>query len=107
MKNKVKLIYVSWLVAMLNIVDGFATHYGLANGVIEELNPIMDFIWLKSPLLFLSIKTVLSLVLIVISNVVYRTSHVAFQKNYFVLLIFLFLLYVSVLGLHMMWFVFI
>ncbi|WP_431028330.1 DUF5658 family protein [Lysinibacillus sp. LZ02] len=107
MKNKVKLIYVSWLVAMLNIVDGFATHYGLVNGVIEELNPIMDFIWLKSPLLFLSIKTVLSLVLIAISNVVYKTSHVAFQKSYLALLMVLFLLYVGVLVLHITWFVFV
>ena len=65
-------IYLSWLIAILNIFDGVTTDYGLKKGAIEELNPIMDFLWLVSPLLFLTLKFSLSILIVIISILVYK-----------------------------------
>ena len=65
-------IYLSWLIAILNIFDGVTTDYGLKKGAIEELNPIMDFLWLVSPLLFLILKFSLSILIVIISILVYK-----------------------------------
>lgn len=65
-------IYLSWLIAILNIFDGVTTNYGLKKGAIEELNPIMDFLWLVSPLLFLTLKFSLSILIVIISILVYK-----------------------------------
>lgn len=72
LRNKMNFIYLSWLIAILNIFDGVTTNYGLKKGAIEELNPIMDFLWLVSPLLFLTLKFSLSILIVIISILVYK-----------------------------------
>ncbi len=83
LKNKMNFIYLSWLIAILNIFDGVTTNYGLKKGAIEELNPIMDFLWLMSPLLFLTLKFSLSVIIVIISILVYKKSSKTFQAHIF------------------------
>lgn len=43
MKRNKQIFILSLLVAILNIFDGIATHYGLMNNFIKEINPLMRF----------------------------------------------------------------
>lgn len=52
MNKKKNIIYYSFIIAILNIFDGYATNYGLKNNYIGESNPIMDYLWKVSPMLF-------------------------------------------------------
>lgn len=45
MNKKKNIIYYSFIIAILNIFDGYATNYGLKNNYIGESNPIMDYLW--------------------------------------------------------------
>ncbi|WP_075982021.1 DUF5658 family protein [Bacillus massilinigeriensis] len=54
--NKI-LLYVGFL----NIFDSLATYLGLLKSLIEEENPLMNHLFQIHPILFLTIKMVLSL----------------------------------------------
>ncbi|WP_053437149.1 DUF5658 family protein [Sporosarcina globispora] len=54
--------------AFVNLLDGILTFFGLNLSLIEEVNPIMDFLYTIEPLLFLSIKAVFSGFLILLST---------------------------------------
>ena len=103
LRNKMNFIYLSWLIAALNIFDGVTTAYGLKKDAIEELNPIMDFLWLVSPLLFLTLKFSLSVLIIIISILVYKKSSKTFQRIYSVLLVGVCCVYFGIFSLHIMW----
>lgn len=103
LRNNINLIYLSWLIAMLNIFDGVITVYGLKGGAIEELNPIMNFLWTMSPLFFLSLKCSLSVFIVIISIWVYRKSSKMFQGIYSILLIGVCCVYLGVFFLHIVW----
>lgn len=47
----------------LNIIDAFATFYGLSRKAMEEANPLMHGLYSISPTLFLSTKVILSILL--------------------------------------------
>ncbi|KMJ60066.1 hypothetical protein AB685_04290 [Bacillus sp. LL01] len=49
---------------ILNIFDGAATYYGLHFQLIEEGNPLMKALYETSPLLFISFKLGISLMLL-------------------------------------------
>ncbi|WP_453995047.1 DUF5658 family protein [Bacillus nitroreducens] len=57
-----KQLFIS--LAILNILDAIATHFGILGGHISEANPLMHNIYEIHPFLFLSIKLILSLLLI-------------------------------------------
>ncbi|MCA0150434.1 DUF5658 family protein [Rossellomorea vietnamensis] len=59
---KILLIYV----ASLNLLDTAFTLYGLNNNYINESNPLMNTIYNTTPLLFLVLKVLLSILLLVI-----------------------------------------
>lgn len=103
MRNKINVVYLSWFIAMLNIFDGVLTAYGLKEGKIEELNPIMRFLWVTSPPLFLALKFSLSVLVVITSIVVYKKSNKAFQGVYSILLVVVCFVYVGIFVLHMMW----
>lgn len=103
LRNKVNFIYLSWLIAALNIFDGVTTAYGLEKGAIEELNPIMDFLWMVSPALFLALKFILSIVIVIISIAVYKKGSKTFQSVYSVLLVGVCFVYFGIFFLHIMW----
>lgn len=46
-----------WLLALLNMADGFLTYWGLQAGAIEEANPLLSSL---SPMAIFSIKLLLS-----------------------------------------------
>ena len=103
LRNKINFIYLSWLIAALNIFDGVTTAYGLKEGAIEELNPIMDFLWLVSPVLFLALKFSLSVGIVIISISVYKKGSKTFQGVYSVLLVGVCCVYFGIFFLHIMW----
>ncbi|WP_369435939.1 DUF5658 family protein [Lysinibacillus fusiformis] len=87
----------------MNIFDGFATHYGLMLHIIEELNPMMDFLWMTSPILFLVMKMMLSYFLSALSYLIYHKSSERFQKLFSICLIGLLIIYLGIFALHMYW----
>lgn len=54
--------------AFINLLDGHLTFFGIRLSLIEEVNPIMDVLYTTEPLLFLSVKAVLSGFLILLST---------------------------------------
>ncbi|UOE56409.1 DUF5658 family protein [Bacillus sp. CMF12] len=54
--------------AFINLLDGLLMFFGLSLSLIEELNPIMNFFYNIEPLLFQSVKAVLSCFLILLST---------------------------------------
>ncbi|WP_407936245.1 DUF5658 family protein [Litchfieldia alkalitelluris] len=52
--------------ALLNLLDGFFTYYGLRNKYITEANPFMNFLYEVNPLMFLFVKVLLSALLYLI-----------------------------------------
>ena len=103
MRNKINVVYLSWFIAMLNFFDGVLTAYGLKEGKIEELNPIMRFLWVTSPPLFLALKFSLSVLVVITSIVVYKKSRKMFYDVYTVLLVGVCFVYVGIFVPHMMW----
>ncbi|KOS69076.1 hypothetical protein AEA09_11325 [Lysinibacillus contaminans] len=103
MKNKRFIIYCSVLVALLNLFDGIATHYGLLNNMIEELNPLMDYFMAVSPLLFLCIKIVLSILILCASYWVYQKSKVKFQQLFLYSLVGVSVMYIGIFCMHIFW----
>ncbi|MGN4125699.1 DUF5658 family protein [Lysinibacillus sphaericus] len=101
--RKPNMMSLSLVIAILNIFDGFATHYGLTLNIIEELNPIMKLLWFTSPTLFLLVKIMLSYVISCLSYLVDRRSGERFQKFFFNCLVGLFVIYLGIGGLHMLW----
>lgn len=81
MRDKINVVYLSWLIAALNVFDGVITAYGLRGGKIEELNPIMRFLWVTSPPLFLALKFSLSVLVVIISIGVYKKVATRFMEH--------------------------
>ncbi|MDC3418525.1 DUF5658 family protein [Aquibacillus salsiterrae] len=57
---KLLIVYI----ALLNIVDGLVTKFGLDNQYIGEANPLMDQLYYLSPTVFVLLKASLSVILI-------------------------------------------
>jgi Domain of unknown function (DUF5658) len=68
-----KLLYY---LALLNLLDGFLTALGLHFNVIEESNPLMRNLYDLHPFLFLSLKIILSCLLILLSIFISAESKV-------------------------------
>lgn len=103
MKNKRFILAYSIVIAMLNLFDGIATNYGLRNNMIEELNPLMAFFLEISPMLFLCIKMMLSILILCVAYVVYQKSKAKFQKLFLYSLVGVFMMYVGVFCMHVFW----
>ena len=103
MNKKKNIIYYSFIIAILNIFDGYATNYGLQNNYIGESNPIMDYLWKVSPMLFLTLKILLSISVIIISILIYKYSRAAFQRFFSYTLLCISILYSIVFFLHIFW----
>lgn len=103
MKNKRILLYCSIFIALLNLFDGLATHYGINHNLIEELNPLMNFFMALSPLLFLCIKILLSIMLLCLSYWVYQKSKATFQTLYLYSLVGVSVMYTAICCMHLFW----
>lgn len=98
-----KLMGWSWIIAMLNLFDGLATHYGLTYAAIEEGNPVMAKVWETSPSLFLAVKIGLSVLIVYVSGLLSRKSGATFQKVYGIVLTGVSWLYGVICFLHLVW----
>lgn len=105
--NNKRIIYFGLFVAFLNFFDAFATHYGLSNHFIEESNPLMLYVWTVSPTFFLYLKVLLSILIIIISYLVYQYSAAVFQRIFSYTLVGLSLIYSGVFSLHIYWLTFV
>lgn len=103
MKNSQLILLFSALVAVFNLFDGVATHYGLIHNIIEEANPIMATIATSSPALFLCIKIALSIIIVLISYSVYKHSQAIFQRFFFLSLVGVLTLYIGIFSMHIFW----
>lgn len=61
--------------AMLNLLDGLFTFWGLASNLITEANPFMRWMWTKSPWLFIGYKVFLSASLAILAFFFNRLSY--------------------------------
>lgn len=102
MNKKTMLIYLGLFVALLNLFDGFATNYGMTNNFIEELNPLMDAL-MTTPILFLSLKTALSILILFVTYLVSKHCVASFQKLFLSSLICVSFIYTGIFGLHLIW----
>lgn len=91
------------MIALLNILDGVATYYGLTHSLIKEANPIMDLLWKSNSSLFLLTKIALSAFLLYISYRVFTKSGTAFRRLYTYLLAGVASLYGGIFILHTIW----
>ena len=103
MNNKWFLLFCSVFIALLNLFDGMATHYGINHNIIEELNPLMNFLMTISPLLFLCTKILLSILLLCISYWVYQKSKTPFQTFYLYSLVGVSVMYTAICCMHLTW----
>ncbi|WP_432613384.1 DUF5658 family protein [Cytobacillus firmus] len=64
--------------AYINLLDAFLSTIGLHFKVIEESNPLMSYLYEHSPFIFLSLKIMLSGLLIILSELVKPESRIMF-----------------------------
>lgn len=66
MIRSTKLLLILLFIALiLNLSDALLTIYGLNSGLVEEINPIMEYLFDLNPLLFLVIKEILLFTLLI------------------------------------------
>ncbi len=82
-----------------NLLDGFVTFWGLQNGWIGEVNPLMKFIYELHPFAFLLYKIVLSSFLLCLLLQYKRLKSVLIR----ILLSIASLIYTVLLGFHVYW----
>ncbi len=102
MDKKIVMVYLALLIALLNLFDGFATNYGVTNNIIGELNPLMLTI-MNKPLLFLSLKIVLSILILFVTYLVAKQSVSSFQKLFLSSLMGVSVIYFGIFGIHLFW----
>ncbi|WP_396126171.1 DUF5658 family protein [Anaerobacillus sp. CMMVII] len=93
-----------FILAILNLLDGLFTFWGLSNSWITEVNPFMNWMWIKSPLLFLGFKMFLSVSLTGLAFYFYRLSY---QKLWRCVVMVLNIAYSVILLLHINWIIYI
>lgn len=101
--KKMYIMELSIVVAILNIIDGIFTSYGITNHFIEELNPIMKILTNFSPLLFLALKFILSITIVFVSYKIFKIGATYFKKWYYIGLFCVFLLYAGIFSMHIIW----
>lgn len=89
-----------YLLGILNAMDGWLTYFGLQNGYIRELNPFMNWVWIHYPDNFLSLKWLLSILIITLGFVFQPKTH--FLKWKFTISA-VTVIYTIVLMLHVRW----
>ncbi|MBM7572398.1 DUF5658 family protein [Aquibacillus albus] len=71
---------IIFYLAILNMLDGFITYYGLENAYISEANPLMESLYSYSPVLFIVLKIMLSIFLLALV-IVFRVPATSLIKG--------------------------
>ncbi|MFY3792593.1 DUF5658 family protein [Ureibacillus sp. MALMAid1270] len=103
MGNKILILAFGILISLLNLFDAFATNYGYNYNLIEELNPLMDYLLKLSPELFLLFKFFISILIVTISFAVYYRCSERFQKSFLISLVGVSVLYTGISFMHLTW----
>ncbi|MBY6051980.1 DUF5658 family protein [Cytobacillus firmus] len=85
--------------ASLNLLDGIITYFGIQYGLIQEGNPLMEFVYNANPVFFLLLKAALSCFLVALIFV----QSFSFRRPIPELSIVASVLYTAVMGLHLSW----
>lgn len=91
------------IIAVLNLLDAFATAGGIKLRVIAEANPIMNYLWQVNPLLFIGLKLVFSFLLLLI--MLYLKVAPKNRWKWKLYLSFTILIYLWLMFLHTKWIV--
>lgn len=89
-----------YLLGILNAMDGWFTYVGLQIGYIRELNPLMNWVWIHSPHHFLTLKFVLSILIILLGFLLQPKTHLFKWK---ITISAVTVIYTVVLMLHVHW----
>ncbi len=103
MRNKILILAFGIFISLLNLFDGLATYYGYIYNLINELNPLMDYILNVSPEFFLLFKFLVSIVIVIISYAVYYKSNERFQRPFLLSLVGVSVLYIGISIMHIFW----
>ncbi|MFN7250064.1 MAG: DUF5658 family protein [Anaerobacillus sp.] len=88
------------ILSVLNLLDGIFTFWGLSFNFITEANPLMDWLWMKSPWLFIGFKVFLSSSIIILA---FHSKHLSNQRRWKIFLLLVNVLYSFILFLHFYW----
>jgi hypothetical protein len=96
--TKIKKLIV--YIALLNLLDGLSTSFGLYYHAIDELNPLMRYVADLNPFYICLLKAVLSGALIL-----YSIYYPKLLETEFWLIIYkiLLIIYLIILGMHILW----
>lgn len=89
------------IISTLNLLDGVFTFIGLHYSLIEEMNPIMNWLWEYHPMMFLFVKVSLSLVVVIIGISLGKQELVF--KHWKLVLFPVLVIYFVILLLHFRW----
>jgi hypothetical protein len=64
------MFYLFICIAFINFLDGAVTYFGFSSEAIEKANPIMRHLYVTDPLLFLLVKTGISMLLLLFYMVI-------------------------------------
>lgn len=101
--EKLYILELSVVVAILNIFDGIFTSYGVTRQFIEELNPLLKPLTTSNPLIFLILKFVLSITLIYVAYKILAISTNRFKKWFYFGLIGVSIIYIGIFSMHLLW----
>ncbi|MCU9612791.1 DUF5658 family protein [Caldibacillus lycopersici] len=85
--------------AIVNLLDGVITYFGLKNGYIKEANPIMAFLYQVHPSVFISMKLILSVLIYTMILI----HHIPVSKISFTVSTIVSIMYTVILFLHSVW----
>lgn len=106
LNEEVILLKISvWGIAIFNFFDALFTYYGIKQGVAEEANPIMVYLWDIHPLLFLALKLTFSLALLFLflPKKIIKFYREAFLKKLKFVLKIVFVIYGLLFLYHIFW----
>lgn len=101
--NSNKYFILCFVIAWLNLFDGILTDYGLLHHYIEELNPIMLYLWENNRLHFLFTKVALSSLVLLVGlwSIHYRSFKKLNLVKTGINIAFILYIYVSIV--HLFW----
>lgn len=95
------IIFGSMAYIIISLLDGTLTLWGLRLGAIEEVNPVMEWLIGKSPIVFMAVKLMLPVILGFIFWKIRKRSRTFVTYSLGVVLI----VYAAVMVLHVYWLV--
>jgi hypothetical protein len=68
------MFYLFICIAFINFLDGAVTYFGFSSETIEKANPIMRYLYVTDPFLFLLVKMGISILLLLFYMMIKTTK---------------------------------